>query len=486
MNYNFKKIDVIIIVILIIIAGAVLISVGYIKPPITPTTPEIRFIQDDAQKILKVTDVSSEVFWENIIVYGEKFDRGSLGPKVVVGDEITNCQGTITIIFEPTSEQLGSWTFTPKEVLSASITLPQDRTIKPADEGEHYNDLLVNREWWYFTTVFSNDCKLAGWTLSVSFNHMARNDLGWTKPDMLFVVLTSPQGERYGGVSERERPLLGDYSFLKDPVLEVISSDSGFRITFEDSYVQGRSPNWHLHIEGDNIDVNNHDLIIDLQFFATSSGFWTHDNCIIDNSLANIAGYVFLGCEVSGTVEIDGYSYDVNGIGHHEHAWSSGFILTKVLIRGWDWCQITMDNGWNVFYSKYYLASQLKSNIESNTDILTKLIITTDQGKTLTILEDINVKILQSDDILLILKIPIETQIKATTSLTQIILNSYNINLELKIKSENVFDNTWKKISPVSMRIGGISASGIITWSDDYGDHNVMLNGIGTIWNMRH
>jgi hypothetical protein len=128
----------------------------------------------------------------------------------------------------------------------------------------------------------------------------------------------------------------------------------------------------------------------------------------------------------------------------------------------------------------------LKSNIESNTDILTKLIITTDQGKTLTILEDINVKILQSDDILLILKIPIETQIKATTSLTQIILNSYNINLELKIKSENVFDNTWKKISPVSMRIGGISASGIITWSDDYGDHNVMLNGIGTIWNMRH
>ena len=97
---NFKKIDVIIVVILIIIAGAVLISVGYIKPPITTTTPEIRFIQDDAQKILKVTDVSSEVFWENVIVYGDKFDRGSLGPKVVVGDEITNCQGTITIIFE--------------------------------------------------------------------------------------------------------------------------------------------------------------------------------------------------------------------------------------------------------------------------------------------------------------------------------------------------------------------------------------------------
>ncbi len=39
MYYNFKKIDAIIIVILIIIAGAVLISVGYVKPPITPITP---------------------------------------------------------------------------------------------------------------------------------------------------------------------------------------------------------------------------------------------------------------------------------------------------------------------------------------------------------------------------------------------------------------------------------------------------------------
>jgi predicted secreted hydrolase len=486
MNHNFKKIDAIIIVILIIIAAVVLISVGYVKPPISPITPEIRFIQDDAQKILKVTYVGSEVLWENIIIDGENFDRSGLGPKVVVGDEITNCQGTITIIFDPTSESLGSWTFTPKEVLPAGILLPQERTIKPADEGEHYKDLLVNREWWYYTTVFSNDCELPGWTLSVSFNHMARNDLGWTKPDMLFVVLTSPHGERYGGVQERERPILGDYSFLKDPVLQVSSSDSGFRITFEDSYVQGRSPNWHLHIEGDNIDANYHDLIIDLQFFAVSSGYWLHNNRIIDNSQAKIASYVFLECEVSGAVEIDGLSYNVKGTGHHEHTWSTGLILSKVLIRGWDWSQITMDNGWNIYYSKYYLTSQLKSSKESNTEVFTNLIITTDQGKTLTILEDVDVKILQSDDVLYLLKIPVETQVKATNSLTQIILNSYNINLDLNIKSDNFFDNTWKKISPVSIRIGRTMASGIITWSDDYGDHEVALNGIGTIWNMRH
>ncbi len=486
MNYNFKKIDAIIIVILIIIAGVVLVSVGYIKPPITPITPEIRFIQDDAQKILKVTDVSSEVLWEDIIIYGEKFDRGTLGPKVVVGDEITNCQGTITIIYDRTGESLGSWTFTPKEILPSGVIIPQDRTIKPSDEGEHYKEILVNREWWYYSAVFSNDCELAGWTLLVSFNYMARNDLGWTKPDMLFVILTSPLGEKYGGILERERPILGDYSFLKEPVLQVSSSDSGFRISFEDSYVQGRSPNWHLHIEGDNIDTNNHNLLIDLQFFSTSSAYWTHNNRIIDNSQAKIASYVFIGCEVSGTVEIDSFSYDVKGIGYHEHTWSTGSILSKILIRGWDWYQITMDNGWNIYFSKYYLAPQLKSSKESDTNFLTNLIITTDQGKTITILEDVNIKIIQSDDVLLLLNLPIETKIEATTSLTQIIINSYNINLNLNIKSDNIFDNTWKKISPVSMRIGRTSASGIITWSDDYGDHEVVLNGIGNVWNMRH
>jgi len=83
---------------------------------------------------------------------------------------------------------------------------------------------------------------------------MARNDLGWTKPDMLFIVLTSPQGARYGGVSEEK-----DHSWriliFERSCLQATSSDSGFRIHLKDSYVQGRSPNWHLHIEGDNIDI---------------------------------------------------------------------------------------------------------------------------------------------------------------------------------------------------------------------------------------
>lgn len=485
MNPKIKKIDAIIVVILIIIAGIVLFNVGYVKPPYKPEMPKIEFIQDDAQKVLIVTNVDSEVLWKDIIIEGDA-NTERLGEKVVIGNEIIECEGTITIIFNPTGDILGSWTFTPKIILPSVITLPSERTINPGDEGEHYKDLLVKREWWYYSSVFSNDCELPGWTLSVSFNHMARNDLGWIKPDMLFVVLTSPKGERYGGVSERDRPLLGPYSILKDPVLQATSSDTGFRVSFEDSYVQGKWPNWHLHIEGESMNANNHKIVIDLQFFAPSSGYWTHNNRIIDNSKAKIASYIFLGCEVSGTVKIDGSSHNVKGTGHHEHAWSTGSILSKTIIRGWDWCHITMDNGWNIYYSKYYLTSQLRVSKESDLNILTNVIITTDQGRKLTILEDVNVKILQSDSVLLLLKIPVETEIKATTSLKQIFLSSYNIQLDLNLKAENVFDNTWKKISPVSMRIGSSTATGTITWSDNYGEHEVVLNGIGTIWNMRH
>jgi predicted secreted hydrolase len=363
----------------------------------------------------------------------------------------------------------------------------KERTVKPQDEGEHYKDLLVNREWWYYTAIFSKDSELAGWTLTVSFNHMSRTDLFMTKPDLLFVVLTGPDGDRYGGFIEKERPLLGNYAFLKDPVLQAISSDRGFKISFEDSYVKGKWPNWHLHIDVDNIGAGGHDLLIDLQFFAPSSPIWIHNNRPIDGSNAKIASYAFIGCDVSGSVEIDGFNFDVKGIGHHEHTWATGGILMKTLIRGWDWAHITMENGWNIYYSNYYLVvPQIKSTKDSKMNRLGIVIVTNDQGKKITLLEDIDIKIERSDDVTFLMKMPIETQVTASPSLTQLILSGYNIKLDLTLTAENTFDYTWKKLSPVGMRIGDTTTSGVISWSDDYGDHEVQLDGVGTIWNMRH
>lgn len=481
MAYKLKKTDIAIITVLIIIAAAVLLKTEIVKPPITPHTPEIEFYQDDGEDILRVISVSTETLWKDIQING-KCDRSGLSEYVVEGNELKDCEDTIILVYLPTGDTLGSFTFIPEEIPPESIVL--GRVITPADQGKHYDSLIVNREWWYYTAIFSEDSELSGYSLSVSFNHMGRNDLYLTKPDLLFVTLHGPNGEEYGGIVEKERPLLGDLSPLKKPVLQVSSSDDMVRVTYEKSYIQGLEPNWHIHIEGDDID-ENHDLEIDLQIFAPSAPIWTHSNRPIQNSNAKIATYMFMGCEVDGTVSIDGFEYIVKGSGHHEHTWASG-LLTKSLIKGWDWSHMTLENGWNIYYSNYYLASQYKSSKETSITPFSTCIVTTDQGKKITILDNVDIKITKSEKVFVLLNIPVQTNIVADTSPSQVFLQSSDISLNLQINSENTLDKSWKRLSYVGMKIGQSTITGKISWDDDNGEHNIDLNGVGTIWNMRH
>jgi hypothetical protein len=479
MKYKFRKIDAVIIAALIIIAGIVLFRAGYAPNPVTPVTPDIDFIQDDENEKLIISHVSSKVLWKNIQIDGE-CDRSGLGEYVLEGDEIVGCLGTIILKYEPTEEELGSWTFTPKFVLPSSIFTAPERTVTPEDEGVHYTKLLVSREWWYYTVVFGKNSELSGWTLSVSFNHMSRFDLFMLKPDMLVVTLLSPNGDKYGGIIERERPL----GILKEPTLRATSSEMGFKVSFDNSYATGKYPNWHLHVEGSNID-QNHDIKIDLQFFAPGSPLWLHSNRLLDKSQGNIASYVFIGCEVNGVVNIDGFDYHVNGIGHHEHTWASG-LISKGLIRGWDWCHITLDNGWNVYYSNYYLTSQIKSTKTYNINPFGITLITTNHGVTLTRLSDVNIKIEKSDNIFPLLNIPSETNIESQAGILEILMKGYEMNLKLNLKADNTIGRTWKRLTHVGMKIGRCTANGVITCKDDDGLHEIELNGVGTIWNMRH
>jgi predicted secreted hydrolase len=485
MKFKVKEIDVIIIIALIVISGLVLIRMEIVPPPFEEEAPSITFFQDDADKKLIVLETSKDVLWRDIEINGN-CDITGLGKYVVEGDEITQCEGTVTISYKPdeTKEDiLGSWTFTPKEVLPQTLQTPEERVVTPKDEGEHYKGTIGVKEWWYYTVIFDQDSELPGWTLTVSFNHMSRLDLFATKPDILFVSLCDPDGNKYGGKVEKERPWLGEYG-LTDPALQADSSDNGFRVSFDKSYIQGKEPSWHLHIESDELD-EKHDIKIDLQYNSVSSPYWTYNKRLVDNSKAKIASYVFLGCKVTGTIEIDGFEYSAKGIGHYEHTWASG-IITKYLIKGWDWYQINCKNGWNIYYRNYYLTHQLQSTDESLFNPLASLIVTTDQGDTLTILEDVDIEILQSDKIFTLGYIPTETQITAQASSKQLIIRDANIKLNLNIKENIVFDYIWKNLVRVGIKIGNANVEGSITWNDNYGDHNVALEGIGTIWNMRH
>ena len=468
--------------ILIIVSTIVLFKAKFIEDPRAPKPPEIHFLQDDANKKLIVTYVSDIVRWEDIEIIGN-CDRAKLGTEVVEGDELTGCYGTITITHTKTGIDYGSWTFTKEEILPKSLTIPEQRTVSPENEGAHYkSQLLVNREWWYYSVVFSNNCPLAGWTATISFNHMARGDLFYTKPDLLIVTLQSPEGEIYGGIEERERPILGDYSYFDEPVLQTSSSEKMFKVSFENSYVQGRAPNWFIHIDG---KIGDNKILMDLTYKAESAPFWTYSNRPIDKSKGSIASYIFMGCSVNGKVSIDGMDVEVNGIGHHEHTWVSG-LLTSGLIRGWDYCHMTLENGWNIYYSNYYFTPELQSTKTYKVNPFANIIITSDQGETVTYLEDIEVKISDSDKLFLFLKMPKRISISADPSLTQVFISEYDIKLDLNIKSENTLNKEWARFARVGMKIGQSDIMGKITWEDNNVDHEIDLVGIGTIWNMRH
>jgi hypothetical protein len=480
MKLKLRKIDAIIVVILIIIASIVIFRVGYIEEPKNPNIPDIVFYKDNLNRKLIVESASGEVFWSEIEISGI-CDTSTLGKYVTKGDEITKCYGTITITHKPTGEFLSTWKFPPAPQLPTTYTTGPERAVTPEDEGFHYDKILVGREWWTYTAVLSDECDLPGYTVTISFNRMALGDIfGTLKPDLMVVTINGPEGKSYGGIINKPRGI-GGLGILKKGTLQ--ASSPGVDVTFGNSYAQGFSPSWYVHVEDEDIDSKN-EIVIDLDYFAPSPALWIHSNRILDKGDANKACYMFFGCNVSGTISINNLEYKVNGIGHHEHAWSPNKIVIGKL-KGWDFHHIVFDNGYNLYFTNYLYTRQLLSTKISTINPFANCVISTDQGETLTKLNDITITTVKSEKLFLFLKIPTEITIVAKPSITQPLLRPYNIKLELTIKADNTFDKTWKLPSFVGMKTGRSIANGIISWSDDTGEHQIELNGIGSVWDMR-
>jgi len=477
MRFKLKKIDALIIVALIVIAAFVLLRVD--APDILKKEPaEINLVKDDANKKLIVESVSDEVKWSEIEILGD-CSRSYLGKFVKEGDEITDCKGTITLRYVA-GDLIGTWTFEVERKPPESLIASHLRSVSPDDEGAHFKgSLRITREWWQYTVEFDKESELPGWTATISFNHMAYGDLlGTVKPDVLVVTLHSPDGQEYGGLINKKRGL---GLFIK-PTLD--ANSPGVDVTYEDSWAQGIAPNWDVHAEDNDID-SAHEIIIDLSYFAPGSPLWLHSNRAIDKGEGVISEYIFLGCEVNGTVELDGNLYHVKGIGHHEHSWSNS--LMKLFIKGWDWCHVTLDNGWNIYYSNYYLTKQITPTKTMEFNPFSSFIITTNNGVTLTLLDEVDVEIKKSDSIFLLLKMPIQLNISAETRiLSQILLKTYDVRINMNLLSDNAYDKIWKIPTYVGMKIGRSTVSGKLTWNDEDGPQSVDINGIGTSWCMRH
>jgi predicted secreted hydrolase len=372
--------------------------------------------------------------------------------------------------------------FTPPTSLLPSYR----RDVSAEDEGVHFNELRISREWWYFTAVFNDSAsQLRNWVVAVSFNHMARGDLlGTNKPDLLVVSLLGNASETYGGMINKEHyfGILRDGTFVADT--------PGVKVSFEDSWAEGSYPRWHVHAEDADID-SAHVIVIDLDYSAQSLPVWVFGSRAFDKSESEVANYLILGCTVSGTVSIDGQVFTVKGSGSHEHSWTPN-VIRRLSIGGWDWFSLTLDNGWELYAASYLPSPQALSSALSRLNPFGTLLLTTDHGVTFTELKDVNLKITAKDEkVFPLVKLPASFSLESDPSIDPLFLVSQSLLYGTKIKVQGNLDishatsKIWKFPTYLGMKIGYCTIDATVTWTDDDGDHEVPVRGVGVSWDMR-
>jgi hypothetical protein len=300
----------------------------------------------------------------------------------------------------------------------------------------------------------------------------------------MVVTLLGPDGEQYGGMINKKRYL----GILNSGTL--IASSPGVNVEFDNSWAEGEYPTWHVHAEDDDIDTSQ-EIVIDLDYKTNSLPLWTIGSRAFDKSESSIANYLFIGCDVTGTVSINGRTYEVNGTGNHEHSWTPK-LITKGSINGWDWFHITLDNGWSIYESNFYPTPQVISSKTSIINPFGTFILTTDDGETITELRNVDLQITRQDDqIFPFVKMPVDFNLNAKPSMnplyaiSQSFLYGTNTEMDIDVDVEHSYNKVWKFPTYMGMKIGYCTVEGILFWSDDDGDHELEIQGVGTSWSMR-
>jgi predicted secreted hydrolase len=207
--------------------------------------------------------------------------------------------------------------------------------LLPTDEGTHKQS---RREWWYFNVVFNDlDSDLQGYSLIVSFNKMKFFDVRFLRPDNLFILLYDDTGTSY------------DFTTLNKQRGTLQSAGSGVDVTFQNSWAKGSYPSWHVHAVNE-----ENDFVVDLDFIADFLPVWVEGRSANLPVAKYVAGdYYVPRCIVRGNMSWDGKQYHVGGIGYHDHVWENN--IPRLVSKGWDWCNLHFDNGWEMYLSKFIL-----------------------------------------------------------------------------------------------------------------------------------
>ena len=103
----------------------------------------------------------------------------------------------------------------------------------------------------------------------------------------------------------------------------------------------------------------------------------------------------------------------------------------------------------------------------------------------MTVLDNVDPEIIDSDTrIFPFVTVPSTIHVTAKPGLGQLLLKSYDVQLDITIVADNTYEKVWKFPTYVGMKVGRSTVTGTLLWSDEDGEHEVELNGIGTLWSM--
>ncbi|MCJ7572105.1 MAG: hypothetical protein MUO82_09570, partial [Candidatus Thermoplasmatota archaeon] len=311
--------------------------------------------------------------------------------------------------------------------------------LEPVDEGAHKSS---RREWWYFNVFFNEPgSDLTNWSMIVSFNKMASNDIRFLKRDNLFVILYDNNNESY------------NYCSL-DKQRSVLQADGpGVDVTFENSWAKGEYPNWHIHTE----NMEN-GFIADLDFTADFLPIWVIGRSPNLPYAKDFAGnYYIPRCEVKGNITFKGNSYSVNGIGYHDHVWET--LTRRIITNGWEWLNIHFDNGWEIYLSKF--------NFRTLFNWYAAALILSPDNRNMVEFNKFSVEYIETaaPQELPLMKHPLKIRVMATKD---------DMILNMDIEIYNTCDIVWK-LARTGIFEGPCSVSGTFSWSG----LSVDLNGYG-------
>ncbi len=310
--------------------------------------------------------------------------------------------------------------------------------LVPTDEGAHP---LSHREWWYFNVYFNDaGSGLFNYTLVVSFNKMSFNDIRFLKRDNFFIILYDPAGTSYS------------YNTLNQRRGTLKAGMNGVSVEFKDSSANGTYPAWRLHAN------NAGGIQVDLEYLADFLPVWVEGRSANLAFAKNLSGdYYVPRCRVSGTVVWSGKTYNVSGIGYHDHVWEGA--LPRLITKGWDWANLHFDNGWEMYLSKFILRTP--GNFYSGAVILSP------NNRNLTEFSkyDLSVTKFARAKNLPFMRYPVAYHLVGMRD---------GMNLTLDIEVTNVCEITWK-FARTGMFEGTCRVSGRFSWPG----YSVELHGFG-------